>query len=135
MHVFFYGLFMDEALLAEKGIIPNNMLIGYVDGYALHIGERATLLPAETNRSYGIMMDISADEAADLYSDSSVSDYIPEPVEVVLSNGGKAKAICYNLPAEKVTGANKKYAALLLDVASKLGFPDSYLNHIKHAGT
>ena len=32
--VFFYGLFMDESLLASKGIIPSGTAAGYVDGYA-----------------------------------------------------------------------------------------------------
>lgn len=133
MRVFFYGLFMDETILTEKGISPGNIQIGYVDGFILRIGERATLLPSKDSRSYGVVMDISIDEANDLYADDSVADYIPESVTVELLDGGQTIATCYNLPADKVAGTNTKYAALLLKVASGLGFPGSYLNHIKQA--
>ena len=44
VRVFFYGLFMDESLLATKGIEPSEVNLNFVDGYGLHIGERATLI-------------------------------------------------------------------------------------------
>jgi hypothetical protein len=33
--VFFYGLFMDESLLASKGVRPTELTVSYVDGYGL----------------------------------------------------------------------------------------------------
>ena len=133
MNVFFYGLFMDEALLAKKGISPSSATVGYVDGFALRIGERATLLRSAGARSYGVIMNISPDEAKELYADSSVADYVPEPVTVELSDGSKVEAICYNLSVDKVTGTNKDYAESLMEVAGRLGFPDSYLDQIRQA--
>jgi hypothetical protein len=35
--IFFYGLFMDESLLASKGVHPLEPTIGYVDGFGLQI--------------------------------------------------------------------------------------------------
>lgn len=134
MNVFFYGLFMDETLLAKKGISPNKSFRGYVNGFMLRIGERATLLPTKGARSYGVVMDITTGEGKDLYAESSVADYVAEPVTVTLLNGKKTEAICYNLPANKVTGTNKKYVKALLGVAARLDFPDSYLDQIKQAG-
>ena len=78
--VFFYGLFMDESLLASKGIEPSHTAIGYVDGYRLRIGARATLVPQKASRAYGVLMTIRREEATDLYSDETVADYVPEPV-------------------------------------------------------
>ena len=49
--VFFYGLFMDESLLVSKGVSPSKATVGYVDGYSLRIGRRATLVPDDTNRA------------------------------------------------------------------------------------
>jgi hypothetical protein len=49
--VFFYGLFMDESLLASKGVRPTKLTVGYVDGYGLRIGKRATLLPEANSRA------------------------------------------------------------------------------------
>ena len=134
MKVFFYGLFMDKGLLARKGITPSEAAVGYVDGFGLLIGERATLLRSVDTRAYGIMMEISAAEAEDLYSDGSVADYVPEPVTVQLTDGRQVDASCYNLPAEKITGTNKGYAEALLKVATELGLPESYLGEIRRAG-
>ena len=133
MKVFFYGLFMDESLLASKGIRPGSSEPGYVDGFRLHIGERATLLPAQHSRSYGVLMEISADQAAALYSDRSVCDYVAEPVMVHLANDTQVAAVCYNLPATRLTGSNPQYAAALLALATRLGMPDRYLARIRSA--
>ena len=133
MRVFFYGLFMDESLLATKGIESSEVNLGFVDGYALRIGERATLVRCPGSRAYGAVMDIAPGEATELYAEASVADYLPEPVTVELMDGTQIEATCYNLPGDKITGANKEYAGSLLKVASRLGFPDSYLEQIRRA--
>lgn len=135
LRVFFYGLFMDEALLASKGLRPTGATVGYVDGFSLHIGERATLLPEAGGRAYGVMMEIAAKDVAALYSDPGVADYVAEPVVVFLPGHGEVPAVCYNLPAERLAGTNPEYAAALLQLATKLGLPDSYLGHIRKAVT
>lgn len=131
--VFFYGLFMDESLLAAKGVCPAAATIGHVDGFGLHIGERATLLPEANSRTYGVLMKITADEMATLYSAPSVADYIAEPVVVHLPDDTRVSAVCYNLPAARLSGTNPEYAAALLKLATRLGLPDSYLRHIRKA--
>ena len=133
MKIFFYGLFMDESLLTAKGIVPSEVHLGFVDGFRLRIGERATLLHDPEGRAYGAMMDIAPGDATELYSEKSVADYLPEPVIVELMDGSKAEATCYNLPGDKTTGTNQKYAESLLVVAAKLGLPDSYLDEIRQA--
>lgn len=124
---------MDESLLATKSIEPSEVNLGFVDGYCLRIGERATLVRRPGSRAYGAMMDIAPSEATELYAEESVADYLPEPVNVELMDGTQVEATCYNLPSDKVTGANKEYAESLLDVATRLGLPDSYLDQIRQA--
>lgn len=131
MTVFFYGLFMDESLLASKGVDATEPTIGYVDGYGLHIGERATLLPEPNRRAYGVLMKIAPEDAALLYSEPSVADYVAEPVVVTMPGDIEVSAVCYNLPAEKLVGTNPEYAAALLALATQLGLPESYLEHIR----
>jgi len=131
--VFFYGLFMDESLLASKGVRPTESTIGYVDGFGLHIGKRATLVPEANSRAYGVLMKITSEDAAELYSEPSVSDYVAEPVVVKLSGNIQVSAVCYNLAAARLSGTNPEYAAALLTLATKLGLPDSYLGHIRNA--
>lgn len=123
---------MDEELLASKGVHPTESTIGYVDGYSLRIGERATLLPEPGGRSYGVLMKITSEDAAALYSEPSVADYVAETVVVTLTGSSQVPAVCYNLPAAKLVGTNPDYAAALLALAAKLGLPDSYLRHIRN---
>ena len=132
--VFFYGLFMDESLLASRGTCPSRSVIGHVDGYRLRIGKRATLVPERDSRAYGVLMTLGRHEATALYSDESVSDYVPEPVCVTLPGGVTEQAVCYNLPPGKLEGANPAYAKALLKLATDLGFPDEYLDKIRMEG-
>jgi hypothetical protein len=50
---FFYGLYMDLEILREAGVAPASPRRAYVDGFALRIGQRATLLPSAGARAYG----------------------------------------------------------------------------------
>lgn len=68
MSVFFYGLFMDAALLASKGVHAKDPTVGFVDGYTLRIGERATLVPESGGRAYGVLMEITPEDDAALIS-------------------------------------------------------------------
>ena len=124
---------MDESLLASKDVRPTESTISYVDGFSLHIGKRATLLPEANSRAYGVLMKITSEDAAALYSEPSVADYVAEPVVVKLPGNIQVSAVCYNLPAPRLTGTNPEYAAALLTLATKLGLPDSYLGHIRNA--
>jgi len=133
LKVFFYGLFMDESLLATKGIRPCAVSLGFVDGYGLRIGERATLERRPDSRAYGALMEIAPGEVTELYAEESVADYLPESVIVECVDGTRVEATCYNLPGDNATGTNKEYAAALLDVAARLGFPDAYLDQIRQA--
>ena len=131
MEVFFYGLFMDEALLAAKGVRPGAAAAGFVEGFALSIGRRATLVPAAGRRAYGAVMTVTEAEAAALYAEDSLADYRPEAVTVETMDGGKVEAFCYNLPEGPGAGTNKDYAAALLAAATRLGLPQDYLDEIR----
>ena len=125
---------MDADVLAKKGITPQDAVVGHVDGFSLRIGKRATLLRSAGARAYGVMMEISPAEVKDLYAESSVADYVAEPITVELMDGSRVEASCYILPDDKVTGTNKDYAEALVQVADKLGLPETYLAEITQAG-
>jgi len=135
VEVFFYGLFMDESLLDSKGIVPLAVTAGYVDGYRLRIGNRATLSPEHGGRAYGILMTIGKNEADKLYSDAAVADYVAESVSVTLPTGVVKSGVCYNLPPDELDGVNAAYAEALLRLATKLGFPRDYLDQIRAEGS
>ncbi len=133
MKVFFYGLFMDVDLLAKQGVVSESISTGWVNDFALRISKRATLMRKAGDQAYGVLMDISSSELEALYAEDSVADYVPETLMVNTQDGTKIEAVCYNLPQEKIVGENKEYAQLLLALALKLGFPDSYTVQILRA--
>lgn len=131
MEVFFYGLFMDEAILTKSGVTPTNPRIGCLKNYALKIGNRASLLPSEGERAYGIVMTVNNETIEGLYTEPSVADYIPETVEVVLDKNELVKATCYNLPTNLLSGTNQSYARALHKLGMAKGLPLEYLSKIK----
>ncbi len=131
MEVFFYGLFMDVTILLKNGIKPSNLRRGYLNDYALKIGNRASLIPGKNEKSYGIVMTIDKDAIHNLYAEASVADYIPEEVNIITNTNDSITATCYNLPSESLTGANELYAISLYKLAKQEGFPDDYLEKIK----
>ena len=137
MEVFFYGLFMDVSILLKNGIKPSNPRRGYLNDYALKIGNRASLIPCKNEKSYGIVMSIDNDAIHKLYAEASVADYIPEEVNIItiptaFGTNESVCAICYNLPAESLSGTNESYAKSLYKLAKKEGFPADYLEKIKN---
>jgi len=129
--VFFYGLFMDEDLLREKGLNPSTAKIAHVAGYGLRIGERATLVASSQERSYGSVIQLDEQEIEILYGDKSVEDYVPEKVTAIDTNGSRLDAISYILPVSKLSGKNRGYAKSLAAVAKKIGLPDEYIDEIR----
>jgi hypothetical protein len=129
--VFFYGLFMDEQLLEKQGIQVLSSAVGYVEGFTLAIGERATLLPEVGSRAYGVLMQLKPGSAKALYKGQGLTDYVAETVTVQLPGEATAGAACYTLPAKKLRGKNFAYATALLALAIQLELPDSYLEHLK----
>ena len=130
--IFFYGLFMDRALLVEEGVYPTVLGPAVLHDYRIHIGQRATLLPTRGHRAYGIVMELTEDEAHDLYSEPTVREYVAAPVQVELLDTGEAiEADCYNLPGESgLAGTNPTYAAQLSRLAAALGLDTAYVEEI-----
>lgn len=129
--VLFYGLFMDPELLRAKGICPINIRSASVPGFALRIGQRATLLQNPGGCAYGVLMELTHTEIDELYSEASVRAYRPEAVVAELPNGTRIPALCFNLveppsPEER----NSEYAAKLRELARRLGLPAAYVESI-----
>ena len=132
IEVFFYGLFMDADLLRTKGAHPVNVRAACVPGFALRIGQRATLLRAPDARAYGVVMELTHAEIEQLYSEASVRAYRPEAVITELSDGSRVPALCFNLLVPPAPDeANSEYAAKLRDLACRLGLPSHYVESIK----
>jgi hypothetical protein len=125
--VFFYGLFMDVALLRAKGLHPDQPRVGWVDNTKLLIGARAALVPEVGSRAYGVVTSLAAEEVQALYADDSLRDYVAGLVLVTLKAGGSQTAVCYNVPREAAGRPDPAYASRLRDVARRVGLPDDYV--------
>jgi hypothetical protein len=131
MDVFFYGLFMDSALLQAKGVHPSDVRRASVAGWQLRIGARATLVPAAGEMVHGLLMKLSQQDLDALYAEPSVREYRPEPVLARVEGGAHVAALCYNLPVAPGAGErNGDYARKLRDVAVTVGLPGDYVRSI-----
>lgn len=130
--IFFYGLFMDRALLTAQGLAPETVGSAALPDYRIHIGERATLVPSRSSRAYGIVMELTDGDARALYEEPSVREYAPERVRVELLDSGESVEVdCYNLPPESgLAGANPEYAVKLSRLVEELGFDPAYVEEI-----
>jgi hypothetical protein len=132
LNVFFYGLFMDGMALRAKGLNPFNARHARIDGMALRIGERATLVADANASAHGILMELTHQEIDQLYSDPSVAMYRAEAVLAELADGSHAAALCFNLPRPpRLEEANPDYAAKLREVGRRLNPPPDYIEKIK----
>lgn len=129
--LFFYGLFMDEALLREKGLNPLNRRAAAVENFSLVVGSRATLVPCAGRTVHGVIFSLTHAEVDALYAEASVSAYRPEAVLAQLTDGGVAPALCFNLPARPAADErNPEYASRLREVAERVGLPPGYASSI-----
>ena len=132
VEVFFYGLFMDEALLRAKGLSPRGGRVARVENFRLFIGARATLVPYAGGGVYGVLYSLTRGEAAALYAEESVRAYRPEWVSARRADGRVVDALCFNLPAPPAHGErDPQYAAQLRELAARLGLPPAYVSSIR----
>jgi hypothetical protein len=133
--VFFYGLFMDHEVLREAGAGPVNPRRAYVEGFALRIGQRATLVPSAGARAYGVLFALTHRELDRLYAAPGLEQYRPEAVLVQPLKGTLTPALCYNLrDAPRPDERNPEYAGRLQRALSKLGFPAEYIASVREGG-
>lgn len=130
--VFFYGLFMDADALRSKGAHPANVRPAALPGYAIRIGNRATLVREPRSSAYGVLMDLPRHEIDALYSGPGLEAYRPEPVVAEGPDGARTSALCFNLvtppsPDER----NDEYADKLRELARRLGLPPDYIERIQ----
>lgn len=130
--VFFYGLFMDEALLREKGMNPKNRRTAFVENFSLVIGARATLVPRPNQTAHGVLFSLTHTEVDALYREASVSVYRPEAVAAQLEDGSVIPALCFNLPVPpSIEEKNPQYVSKLRELASRIGLPPGYVSSIQ----
>lgn len=122
---------MDADLLRSKNAQPENIRRACLPGFALRIGQRATLLRSASDSAYGVLMQLTHAEIEQLYSEPSVRAYRPEAVLVQIDDGSYLPALCFNLVVPPAPGeSNSEYAAKLCALALRLQLPATYIETI-----
>jgi len=121
-NVFFYGLYMDEEILKSKGVKPRNKRRAIADGYALRLGNMATLLRKENATAYGMVYSLTHEEMDILYKNSGLTQYVNEALMVELENKSNIVTLCsVLLDAPKVDESNDEYYQKLVTCMKKYG--------------
>ena len=129
---FFYGLYMDETVLAAAGVTPRSPRKASANGYALKIGKRATLVKAPGSVAWGMVYALTPDDLARLDGAPGLEVYRAQQIEVALENRAIISARVYNLAqAPAVDERNPDYAQKLKAAMTRLGFPAEYVAKIQ----
>lgn len=103
----------------------------FVEGFALQIGQRATLLPTTGARAYGMLISLTHSELQQLYAAPGLEQYLPEAILAQTIEGQVIPALCYNLAdPPNAADRNPEYASKLKSVLQRLGFPAEYVASI-----
>ena len=126
--IFFYGLFMDERVLREKGVRPHASRKTVVKGYRLKIGDRAMLVPEPASQVFGMVHALTEHEINSLYAEPGLDMYRPETVVATFEDGSSSAVTTFNLQQAPTEGTfNAEYAMKLRSVLERLGFPITFL--------
>jgi hypothetical protein len=129
---FFYGLYMDDAVLRGAGVTPRSPRKACAHGYALKIGKRATLVKAPGGIAWGMVYALTPDDLARLYGAPGLEAYRPEEIEVALENRAIIPVQVYNLAqAPAADERNPDYAQKLKAAMTRLGFPAEYVASVQ----
>src|SRR5215216_5472343 len=122
--IFFYGLFMDERVLRQKGVEPRASRKAVVHGYQPTIGQRAMLVPQSSSQAFGMVYELTEGEIDSLYSQPGLNMYRPMTVIATFAGGSADPVTTFNLQETSADEEpNLEYAAKLRAVLGGLGFP------------
>jgi hypothetical protein len=131
---FFYGSYMNPAVLREVEIVPERFEVARLAGYDIVIAPRANLVPAPDRSAYGVVAALTHAELARLYAhahDVLGETYLPHPVLVETPAGRWLPALCYLAPAMEARPADPAYVDRIVAPARAHGFPEAYVARLE----
>ncbi|MCG8460575.1 MAG: gamma-glutamylcyclotransferase [Holophagales bacterium] len=135
--VFFYGSYMNPAVLREVDLIPEGFEVARLDGYDIRIAPRANLVPSSQHSVYGVLAEASHAELERLYAHAEQvlgEVYHPYPVLTQSASGSWFPALCYIASSMEPGQADLAYVGRIVDPARDFGFPSWYLERLEAAG-
>jgi hypothetical protein len=131
--VFFYGSYVNRAVLAEVGLAPALWEAASLSGFDIRIAPRANLVRAADEVVFGVLATATHAELQRLYAHAETvlgEVYLPEAV-LVHARGAWRPALCYIAPSMVERPAEAEYVERILKPARELGFPAWYLARLE----
>ena len=132
--VFFYGSYMNAAVLAQVGIVFDSFEVATLQGFDIEIGALANLVRSEGRQVYGLLTEATAAELERLYAhaaDVLGGTYEPETVHVECRDGTRKPALCYIAAELPARPAAPDYIERILVPARQYGFPRWYVERLE----
>lgn len=134
--VFFYGSYINFAVLAEADIGDRPYQTACLRSYRLVIAPLANLEIDASSDTFGIVTKLTHGELDALYvghaQEKLGGTYLPEAVNV-FTEGNRTvvtPALCYRSHDMEPSTPDPAYVERILDPATKYKFPSHYLEHI-----
>jgi hypothetical protein len=134
VHVFFYGSYMNRAVLREVDFVPERFEVARLDGYDIRIAPRANLVASTEACVWGVLAEATHSQLARLYAhakDVLGETYLPHPVLAQTRAGAWLPALCYIAPSMVPRPPDPAYVDRIVQPARELGFPDWYVSRLK----
>ena len=132
---FFYGSYMNPAVLEEVDIIPERIEVARLSGYDICIRPRANLIRSEQHSVYGVVVAATHAELTRLYAHSQNvlgESYAPEPVLVQTNDQKWLPVLCYISHSMKPSPAtDHAYIERIVQPAREFGFPQWYIQRLE----
>jgi hypothetical protein len=130
--VFFYGSFMDRAVLEQRGYTPADVEVARLPGFDIRFAPLATLVPAGRKMSvYGLVATATHVELERIYGEAWVSSYRPEAVIVRTMAGRRLPALVYIAWGATPPAPSDDYIEHILRPAREYGFPETDLRRVE----
>lgn len=132
--VFFYGSYMNPAVLAEVDIVPERFAVARLSGYDIRIQPRANLVRSDQHSVYGVVAAATHAELHRLYAHAQNvlgESYVPEAVLVKTADQRWLPALCYISHSMKPCPAEAAYVERIVQPARNFGFPQWYIQRLE----
>jgi Gamma-glutamyl cyclotransferase, AIG2-like len=131
--IFFYGSFMNPNVLAKADVQPTDSQRARLDGWDIKIAPRATLVPSDQSRVYGVLARVTHPDLEKLYTKDwfGFGTYLPEAVLVADSAERFVPALSYIAWEMEGGTPSIEYIDNVVDAALQFEFRTWYVNRIK----
>ena len=132
--VFFYGSFINPAVLAQCGLLPDQLEVARLPGFDICIQPLANLIRSDEHCAYGVLTTATHAELARLYDfarNQLGGTYLPQAVFVESRDGAWRPALCYIAPEMSPAPAAPDYVDRIVGPARTLGFPAAYIARLE----